>query len=128
MAKSTIQYHCQSRGSVFPKWSGKCDGCGEWNTLVEERNESRAPGQKRASRSRQIELHPLSENNPEQKHQRFKSGIDELDRVTGGGFVPGLHADWRRSGDWKINLCLPACLSAGKIGAQDSLYYRRRIC
>ena len=89
MAKSTIQYHCQSCGSVFPKWSGKCDGCGEWNTLVEERNESRAPGQKRASRSRQIELHPLSEKNPEQKHQRFKSGIDELDRVTGGGFVPG---------------------------------------
>ena len=89
MAKSTIQYHCQSCGSVFPKWSGKCDGCGEWNTLVEERNESRAPGQKRASRSRQIKLHPLSEKNPEQKHQRFKSGIDELDRVTGGGFVPG---------------------------------------
>ena len=89
MAKSTIQYHCQSCGSVSPKWSGKCDGCGEWNTLVEERNESRAPGQKRASRSRQIELHPLSEPNPEQKHQRFKSGLDELDRVTGGGFVPG---------------------------------------
>ena len=89
MAKSTIQYHCQSCGSVFPKWSGRCDGCGEWNTLVEERNESRAPGQKRASRSRQIELHPLSEKNPEQKHLRFKSGINELDRVTGGGFVPG---------------------------------------
>ena len=89
MAKSTTQFRCQSCGSVFPKWFGKCDGCGASGTLVEERNDSRAPGQKRASRSRQIELHPLSEPNPEQKHQRFKSGLDELDRVTGGGFVPG---------------------------------------
>ena len=88
MAKSTLQYHCQSCGSVFSKWSGKCDSCGEWNTLVEERNDTQAFGQKR-TRSRQIELHPLSDPSPGQKHQRFKSGIDELDRVTGGGFVPG---------------------------------------
>ena len=88
MAKSTLQYHCQSCGSVFSKWSGKCDSCGEWNTLVEERNDTQAFGQKR-TRSRQIELHPLSDPSPDQKHQRFKSGIDELDRVTGGGFVPG---------------------------------------
>ncbi|MEL6663580.1 MAG: hypothetical protein AAFR33_11310, partial [Pseudomonadota bacterium] len=36
MAKSDVQYVCQSCGAAFTKWSGQCAGCGEWNTLVEE--------------------------------------------------------------------------------------------
>ena len=87
MAKSTTQYHCQSCGSVFPKWSGKCDACGAWNSLVEERQE-KTPGAKRASGGRQIDLTPLSQKNTDQQHSRMQSGMDELDRVTGGGFVP----------------------------------------
>lgn len=34
--KSSIQYICQNCGSVYPKWQGKCDACGEWNTIIEE--------------------------------------------------------------------------------------------
>ncbi|MCB1416782.1 MAG: hypothetical protein KDJ64_10260, partial [Nitratireductor sp.] len=37
MAKSKSQFVCQSCGSTSPRWSGRCDACGEWNTLVEER-------------------------------------------------------------------------------------------
>ena len=36
--KSTVDYVCQSCGSVYPRWQGKCDACGEWNTIVEEKN------------------------------------------------------------------------------------------
>ncbi|WP_287183641.1 hypothetical protein, partial [Mesorhizobium sp.] len=36
MAKSRIQFICQNCGSVHQRWAGKCDACGEWNTLVEE--------------------------------------------------------------------------------------------
>ena len=35
--KSTIDYVCQTCGMVYPKWQGKCDGCGEWNSIVEEK-------------------------------------------------------------------------------------------
>ena len=88
MAKSTTQYYCQSCGSVFPKWSGKCDNCSEWNSLVEERQE-KTPGAKRVSGGRQIELTPLSQTDTSKKYSRMQSGMEELDRVTGGGFVPG---------------------------------------
>jgi len=80
MAKSTTQYYCQSCGSVFPKWSGKCDNCGEWNSLVEERQE-KTPGAKRVSGGRQIELTPLSQTDTSKKHSRMQSGMEELDRV-----------------------------------------------
>ncbi|HBJ91922.1 MAG TPA: hypothetical protein DDZ43_03495, partial [Hyphomonadaceae bacterium] len=43
MAKTTTQFICQSCGTVHSKWNGKCEGCGEWNTLVEE-TISAAPG------------------------------------------------------------------------------------
>ena len=36
MTKRTTQYVCQNCGAVFAKWAGKCDACGEWNTLAEE--------------------------------------------------------------------------------------------
>ena len=38
MARSNKQYICQSCGSVYPKWIGKCEQCNEWNTLLEEKN------------------------------------------------------------------------------------------
>lgn len=39
--KSTIDYVCQSCGAVYPKWQGKCDACGEWNTIVEEKERAK---------------------------------------------------------------------------------------
>ena len=40
MARSAVTYVCQQCGAIFPKWAGKCEDCGAWNTLVEERKEA----------------------------------------------------------------------------------------
>ena len=90
MAKSKTQFVCQSCGSVSPRWSGRCDSCGEWNTLVEERGESgvgAAPAARRMESGHAVELVALAGDT--QEAPRLASGIAELDRVTGGGFVPG---------------------------------------
>src|SRR3954465_11554830 len=91
MAKSRIQFICQACGNVSPRWGGKCDACGEWNTLVEEGTSGGIGGGPAALRSprkgRPGALTTLSgdiEDAP-----RIATGIAELDRATGGGFVRG---------------------------------------
>jgi DNA repair protein RadA/Sms len=91
MAKSRIQFICQSCGAVHSRWAGKCDSCGEWNTLVEEGTAggigSGPQSLKSSRKGRAVALTSLSgdiEDAP-----RIASGIAELDRATGGGFVRG---------------------------------------
>ncbi|MEX0955585.1 MAG: DNA repair protein RadA [Rhizobiaceae bacterium] len=91
MAKSRIQFICQNCGSVHTRWAGKCDSCGAWNTLVEEGTAggigSGPQSQKSARKGRPVALTTLSgeiEDAP-----RISTGISELDRATGGGFVRG---------------------------------------
>ncbi|MEM9330939.1 MAG: DNA repair protein RadA [Pseudomonadota bacterium] len=89
MAKPKTQFVCQSCGSTFPRWSGKCDGCGAWNTLVEESAVSGIganPG-KQMRKGTPVKLVSLAGETEEAP--RIASGIAELDRVTGGGFVKG---------------------------------------
>ncbi|MGI9352691.1 MAG: DNA repair protein RadA [Rhizobiaceae bacterium] len=89
MAKSKSQFVCQSCGSSFPRWSGRCDGCGEWNSLVEENSSSGIganPG-KQLRKGTPVQLVSLAGETDEAP--RIPSGIAELDRVTGGGFVRG---------------------------------------
>ncbi|MGB1614168.1 MAG: DNA repair protein RadA, partial [Candidatus Puniceispirillaceae bacterium] len=88
MARSASQYHCQSCGAVSPKWAGKCDACGGWNTLVEERIEQ-IPGQTKRTTAKTVELKLLSAANAEGAYKRQLTNIEEFDRVTGGGLVPG---------------------------------------
>ena len=88
MARSATQYHCQSCGTVSPKWAGKCDACGAWNTLVEERVEQ-VPGQTKRKSAKTVELKPLSAGGAEAAYKRHLTNIGEFDRVTGGGLVPG---------------------------------------
>ena len=85
-AKST--FVCQSCGAVSPRWAGKCPGCGEWNTLTEE-TDAIAPGSgvSRKSKGRVVRLETLQGRSEEAP--RFSTGLSELDRVTGGGIVPG---------------------------------------
>ena len=88
MSKS--HFVCQSCGAVHSKWSGRCDACGEWNTLVEEASSS-APGGLRAqkvgqTRSSKVEFTPL--NGEQEPPPRIVMGVEELDRVFGGGLVP----------------------------------------
>ena len=64
MAKSRVQFVCQNCGTVHSRWAGKCDGCGEWNTLVEEGSNGgigSGPGSMRSARKgRAVALTTLS--------------------------------------------------------------------
>ena len=87
-AKAT--FVCQNCGAVSSRWTGKCAGCEEWNTLVEEAGAGPAPpgtGLTASSRGRIVALEPLSGNT--EPAPRLPTGLEELDRVTGGGIVPG---------------------------------------
>ncbi|WP_207458433.1 DNA repair protein RadA [Azospirillum sp. SYSU D00513] len=87
MAKPTTRFVCQSCGASFPKWAGRCDACGEWNTLVEEAAPETAPKGLGATRGRRLDfvgLGGVSEAPP-----RRLTHIGEFDRVCGGGLVPG---------------------------------------
>jgi DNA repair protein RadA/Sms len=90
MAKpSKSLYVCQACGATSSRWAGKCVACGEWNTLVEETDAGPPPGSgiTRQSKGRIVKLETLKGS--AQEAPRFSSGIAELDRVTGGGVVPG---------------------------------------
>src|SRR5262249_6851403 len=89
MAKRTPSFVCQNCGAVTTRWQGKCDSCGEWNTIVEENAASEigaGPGRP-ARKGRPFPLEALAGDT--QQAPRLASGIAELDRVTGGGFVRG---------------------------------------
>src|SRR5438046_1585157 len=79
---------CSACGNDSPKWFGRCPHCGEWNTAVEEAQRAAAPPSRRGDGSgaarptRRTEIEALAE-------ERHRSGIGELDRVLGGGLVPG---------------------------------------
>jgi DNA repair protein RadA/Sms len=89
MAKLRTVHRCTECGTGAPQWVGRCPGCGEWNTLVEEVEESRAVASLAAVRSAAVERPvPLAEVDASEWVAR-PTGIGELDRVLGGGFVPG---------------------------------------
>lgn len=91
MAKKKTAFFCQSCGTQSPKWLGKCPSCGEWNTFVEEIISAEQTedwsenqeGKQHASQPRSINDITI------QNEARFQSGDGELDRVLGGGIVPG---------------------------------------
>ncbi|MEL6686847.1 MAG: DNA repair protein RadA, partial [Pseudomonadota bacterium] len=87
MPKPSSIFVCQSCGTVHGKWAGRCDACGEWNTLVEEaKSQNSAPAHKRR-KGRAMEFVDLGAETRDVP--RLVTGIGELDRVTGGGLVPG---------------------------------------
>ena len=92
MARVKSVHVCQSCGYESPRWLGKCPGCEAWNTFVEEVREPEpkagAPsrgGYGAASGNKPTQLRDVES----QEQSRVLSGIGELDRVLGGGFVPG---------------------------------------
>jgi DNA repair protein RadA/Sms len=88
MVRTTTAFVCQNCGSVHPKWAGKCEDCGAWNSLIEEHAVPFAPtNARRGAKGRPIVLETLRTAAPEPKRRR--TGIAEFDRVTGGGLVPG---------------------------------------
>ncbi|HTN09465.1 MAG TPA: DNA repair protein RadA [Acetobacteraceae bacterium] len=116
MAKPTSRYVCQSCGAVTPKWAGRCETCGEWNTVAEEAVEA-GPGlaAKAKAATRKLEFVDLAGSAT--PPPRAPSGIAELDRVLGGGLVAGsavlVAGD---PGIGKSTLLLQAAASLAKAG------------
>lgn len=89
MAKDKTIYTCQECGASSPKWLGKCPGCGAWNTLIESVAEAPGAGKNRfQSLARSQPVATLSEIEASDV-ERQPTGLDELDRVLGGGIVEG---------------------------------------
>ena len=87
MKKVHSKYVCQSCGYESPRWLGKCPECGSWNSFVEEQIE---PRKAKSSSTVRITNRPLPITKiPQAEEKRLKTGIEEFDRVLGGGIVLG---------------------------------------
>jgi DNA repair protein RadA/Sms len=85
VARSASVFACSSCGHESPKWHGRCPGCGEWNTLAEEKTVSARTSTRSGRAAKPVPLREI-----EAEHvARIGTGIAELDRVLGGGLVPG---------------------------------------
>ncbi|KAB7740461.1 DNA repair protein RadA [Parvibaculum sedimenti] len=91
MARASRNFVCQSCGAVTPRWAGRCESCGEWNTIVEEVAESSGvaggPAKSGGKKGRHIELVSMAGETADPP--RLVTGVAEFDRVCGGGLVPG---------------------------------------
>ena len=90
MAKARSNFVCQNCGASYPKWTGKCENCGEWNTLVEQIVETKGASAVVRSHSRGKILKPQSMRSiaAEDSVRRLPTGIADLDTVLGGGILP----------------------------------------
>ena len=89
MAKQKIAFTCTSCAHQTSKWFGCCPGCNEWNSLEQATPSANAPFLPASkSNARTVKMQHLDDIQ-EQPHERMRSGIDEWDRVTGGGIMPG---------------------------------------
>lgn len=85
MAKRSTVFVCQNCGASSPKWMGRCPDCSTWGSVVEEIRETA-----RRDRSRAAPADPVPVTRiPEESSRRVLTGLEELDRVLGGGMVPG---------------------------------------
>lgn len=91
MAKSRTQFVCQNCGASYPKWTGKCDNCGEWNTLVEQAplDSGKSAVSRSAGSGRVLTPQSMQSIDIDTKIVRFSTGVSDLDTVLGGGVLPG---------------------------------------
>jgi len=89
MARAQARFVCQQCGAVHAKWTGRCEGCEAWNSLIEELPREAPPQGLSKSRSGGRPLGFVGLTGPSMLPPRRQTGIAELDRVCGGGFVPG---------------------------------------
>lgn len=91
MAKLKTRFVCQSCGADYPKWSGRCENCGEWNTLLEQA-QSQEVGKSAISRSAQsgkvLNTRQINDISSAKSQPRISTGIYDLDQVLGGGILP----------------------------------------
>ncbi|QNT77448.1 DNA repair protein RadA [Entomobacter blattae] len=84
--KPSLHYVCQTCGAVYAKWQGHCEACGEWNTIQEEQVILSVGGAKGNVKGNKLVFSDLL--GEEAPLLRLKTGIEEFDRVLGGGLVP----------------------------------------
>ena len=118
MAKLRASYVCQNCGAVTQRWQGTCESCGEWNTIIEEAaalGVGSAPNRGAAGRPFPLEdLAGVSTSEP-----RVATGLAELDRVAGGGFVPGsVTLIGGEPGIGKSTLLIQACAAVARAGGR----------
>lgn len=91
MVKTKTQFVCQSCGASYPKWTGKCDNCGEWNSLVEQAAQSvgKSAVAKSLSSGKVLAPQTMQSISVAESTARLSTGIDDLDVVLGGGILPG---------------------------------------
>src|ERR1041385_9110341 len=100
MAKTKTVYRCTECGAEYFKWQGRCDTCGEWNTLVEETVAPKVSSGSTASARRiagalglaeggNVAIAPRLRDVEGTNAARWKTRLDEFDFVLGGGIVPG---------------------------------------
>src|SRR6187551_1347030 len=115
MSKRAPTFVCQNCGAAFSRWQGKCEACGEWNTLSEEGAERPSGPGRKPGKGRLFALEALT--GEAHDAPRLVSGITEFDRVTGGGFVRGsvllIAGD---PGIGKSTLLIQAAAALGKLG------------
>ncbi len=89
MSKTKVTHACQLCGAQFPKWSGQCSACGEWNSLVEEVIQSAASARYQGYAAGDPKMTRMASIALEADATRLATGLKELDRVLGGGLVIG---------------------------------------
>jgi DNA repair protein RadA/Sms len=122
MAKSKSQFTCQSCGATYQKWTGKCENCGEWNTLVEQAvSGGKSAVAKGASSGRVLVPQTMQSIAAEESTVCMSTGYSDLDTVLGGGILPGgvlLMAG--QPGIGKSTLLLQV---AGEVGRKQPVLY-----
>lgn len=123
--KSATVFFCNECGYESSKWLGKCPACGKWNTFVEEK----VVGNNRSKDKNKPRSEIVKLNEVEKKTTiRIQTGVQELDRVLGGGFVKGsLTLLGGEPGIGKSTLILQIC-DRVKVRWQDFVCIWRRIC
>ena len=91
MARARTMFVCQQCGARSPKWTGKCEQCGQWNSLVEQ---APAPAGKSAvarsaGQGTLLQPRPITAASQDEPAARLATGIADLDAVLGGGILPG---------------------------------------
>lgn len=93
MAKSKAKFVCQNCGTSYVKWAGRCENCGEWNTLLEQEvpteAEAKSALSKAAVSGKKLAAVSINEIEPSDAGSRLKTGFPELDNVLGGGILLG---------------------------------------
>ncbi len=89
MVKARSKYVCQQCGTSYPKWSGKCENCGAWNSLVEQTPVAEGKSAVARSAGKKIEAERIRDVRVDKVSTRINTGFLDLDNVLGGGLMPG---------------------------------------